>query len=277
METKQTVDEMRNLKEDLHFIGGLVVPCDRSWGGRWGGLVMLWKDDVDLHIQTYSPHHIDAIIQINARNPWRITGFYGYPEESHKHESWILLRHLHSRMSMPWVCIGDYNELLSSDEKQGRIEKAFSPMLAFQNTLAYCELADLGFQGGKFTWNNGRLGMEFVQERIDRACANQAWRDLFPRSQVIHLSASYSDHIPIMLTIQANSEEKRKKKFPRRFEEKWASHLECRQVIEGAWRQRVEGGSPMFCLLQWIRNTRLALINWEKRAFGDTKVALQQK
>ena len=33
----------------------------------------------------------------------------------------------------------------------------------------------------------------------------------------------------------------------------------------------------MFCLLQWIRNTRLALINWEKRAFGDTKVALQQK
>ena len=193
METKQTVDEMRNLKEDLHFIGGLVVPCDRSWGGRWGGLVMLWKDDVDLHIQTYSPHHIDAIIQTNPRNPWRITGFYGYPEESHKNKSWILLRHLHSRMSMPRVCIRDYNELLSSDEKQGRIEKDFSPMLAFRSTLAHCELADLGFQGGKFTWNNSRLGMDFVQERIDRAYANQAWRDLFPRSQVIHLSTSYSD------------------------------------------------------------------------------------
>ena len=91
--------------------------------------------------------------------------------------------------------------------------------------------------------------MDFVQEWIDRACANQAWRDLFLRSQVIHLSASYSDHIPIMLTIQANSDEKRKKKFPKRFKEKWASHSECRQVIEGAWRQRV-GGSPMFCLFQ---------------------------
>ena len=33
----------------------------------------------------------------------------------------------------------------------------------------------------------------------------------------------------------------------------------------------------MFCLFQRIRNTRLALIKWEKRAFGDTKVALQQK
>ena len=30
METKQTVDEIRKLKEDLHFTGGLVVPCDRS-------------------------------------------------------------------------------------------------------------------------------------------------------------------------------------------------------------------------------------------------------
>ena len=178
---------------------------------------------------------------------------------------------------MSWVCIEDYNELLSSDEKQGQIEKAFSPMLAFRNTLAHCELIDLGFQGGKFTWNNGKLGVEFVQERIDRACANQAWRDLFRRSQVIHLSASYSDHIPIMLTIQANSEEKRKKNFARRFEEKWASHPECRQVIEGAWRQRVEGGNPMFCLFQRIRNTRLALIKWEKRAFGNTKVSLQQK
>ena len=51
METKQTVDEMRNLKEELLYQGGLVVPYDRRWGGRWGGLEMLWKDDdVDLHI-----------------------------------------------------------------------------------------------------------------------------------------------------------------------------------------------------------------------------------
>ena len=150
-------------------------------------------------------------------------------------------------------------------------------MLAFRNTLAHCDLIDMGFQGGKFTWNNGRPGVEFVQERIDRACANQVWRDLFPRSQVFHLSASYSDHIPIMLTIQASSEVKRKRNFPRRFEEKWASHPECRMVVEEGWRQRVEGGSPMFCFFQRIRNTRLALIKWEKRAFGNTKVILQQK
>ena len=30
METKQTVDEIRNLKEELHYQGGLVVPYDKS-------------------------------------------------------------------------------------------------------------------------------------------------------------------------------------------------------------------------------------------------------
>ena len=33
----------------------------------------------------------------------------------------------------------------------------------------------------------------------------------------------------------------------------------------------------MFCLFQRIRNIRVALIKWEKRAFGNTKVILQQK
>ena len=62
METKQTVEEMRKVKEELHYQGGLVVSCDRSRGGTRGGLAMLWKDEVNLHIQNYSPNHIDAII-----------------------------------------------------------------------------------------------------------------------------------------------------------------------------------------------------------------------
>ena len=85
METKQTVEEMRKVKEELHYQGGLFVPCDRSWGGRRGGLAMLWKDEVNLHIQNYSLNHIDAIILTDPRAPWRITGFYGYPKEYHKH------------------------------------------------------------------------------------------------------------------------------------------------------------------------------------------------
>ena len=63
--TKQTVEEMRQIQNDLQFDSMVAVPCLR----RWGGLAMLWKADVDLHIQTYTQNHIDAIIFSNPTSP----------------------------------------------------------------------------------------------------------------------------------------------------------------------------------------------------------------
>ena len=37
----------------------LAVPCL----GRRGGLAKLWKEEVDLNIQTYNQNHIDALIR----------------------------------------------------------------------------------------------------------------------------------------------------------------------------------------------------------------------
>ena len=84
---------------------------------------MLWKAKVDLHIQTYTQNHIDALILTNATSPWRITGFYGKPEEHLRHEMWTLLKHLSTRNSSAWLCIRDFNEILSFEEKKGRLPR----------------------------------------------------------------------------------------------------------------------------------------------------------
>ena len=46
--------------------------------------------------------------------------------------------------------------------------------------LLHCGLIDLGFLGNQFTWNNGREGDAYVQQRLDRACATPKWREIFP-------------------------------------------------------------------------------------------------
>ena len=46
METKQTVEEMRWIQGELHYDSMLAVPCLK----RRGGLAVLWKNEVDLHI-----------------------------------------------------------------------------------------------------------------------------------------------------------------------------------------------------------------------------------
>ena len=72
------VEEMRSIQADLPYNAMLAVPCL----GRRGGLAMLWKEEeVNLHIQTYTQNHIDALVLTDPTKPWRIIGFYGRPKE----------------------------------------------------------------------------------------------------------------------------------------------------------------------------------------------------
>ena len=95
-----------------------VVPSIRRNGG-----LALWMEGIDLHVQTFTLNHIDALIKDDLAKLWRLTRFYGWPEEHRKQESWQLLKHLHSRHSAPWLCLGDFNEILKSKEKKGGLPK----------------------------------------------------------------------------------------------------------------------------------------------------------
>ena len=168
---------------DLPYRCMLAVPSIR----RSGGLALLWMEEVDLHVQTYTCNHVDALFFNGSNLTCRLTGFYRWPEEQIKHESWQLLKHLHTRISAPWICVGDYNEILSSDEKQGGVPKPLNHMEAFWATLLHCGLEDIGFQGNIFTWNNGRHGNAFVQKRLDRACATMEWKEIYSEMRVFPL------------------------------------------------------------------------------------------
>lgn len=154
---------------------------------RSDGLALLWMEEVDLHIQTFTLNHIDALILNDPNTPWRLTGFYGWPEEKRKNKSWKLLRHLHSWHSIPWLCLGNFNEILTSEEKQRGLQKPLNLMQAFRASLLHCGLVDLGFRGNMFTRNNGRHREVFVQELLVRACATTEWREMFPYCQVTNI------------------------------------------------------------------------------------------
>ncbi|XP_075653649.1 uncharacterized protein LOC142624031 [Castanea sativa] len=273
METKQSVDEMRMIQANLPYRCMLAMPNIR----RSGGLALLWMEEVDLHVQTYTHKHIDALI-FNGSNPtWRLTGFYGWPEEQRKHKSWQLLKHLHTRILAPWICVGDYNEILSFEEKQGGIPKPLNRIEAFVATLLHCGLKDLGFQGDIFTWNNGRDGNAFVQERLDGACAMTEWKEIYLETRVFHLQTSYSDHILIVITTQNPTQQTRRRKVPRRFEEKWASNSQCETVIQDTWKADVRHGSPMSKLFEKIKRCRFALVDWSHASVARSKTILQEK
>ena len=189
-----------------------------------------------------------------------------------KIETWRLMRHLKNRSILPWLCIGNYNEILHSGEKNGRHPRPLPLMVAFQNTLLACRLIDLGYNGYMYTWQNGREGEAFVEERLDRACAFPECSELYPTAKVRQLTASYSDHDPIVIdTKPMNHQQVRRKQKLHRFEEKWVAHPEYEEVIRDSWIHTQPSGSPMYCLFEKIKSCRACLVSWSKLAFGNTK------
>ena len=66
-----------------------------------------------------SPNQIDTIIRDVSNDQWRFKGVYGFADSARKHETWTFLRDLHYQFSIPWLCAGDFNEILWSHEKLG--------------------------------------------------------------------------------------------------------------------------------------------------------------
>ena len=114
--------------------------------GLGGGLALLWRDGVDVDIQTSSSHHIDALIKQEGV-AWRFTGFYGHPITSRRRESWDLLRQLHASFSFPWLLLGDFNEILLLDEYWGSGSRPYNQIAKFSRVVKDCLLMDLGCEG----------------------------------------------------------------------------------------------------------------------------------
>jgi exonuclease III len=264
METILKKKKMERIRCKMGFDNMLVVDCI----GKSGGLALLWKIDEGVEIQNYSCRHINAIVRSKPDGgSWKFTGFYGHPDASKRNEAWALLRHLAPMDPEPWMCVGDFNEILFSSEKWGGKNRSRGLMKDFHDTLSECNLVDLGFRGPKFTWNNGRDGDAFVQERLDRVVANEGWSVQFPKADILVEGALSSDHLPIIVTLQ---EEPRPRCSFRNFkhEAAWVLDGSYREVIKAAWRVKPSRAEPWSGLGMNLNNCKEELKKWQAKKKG---------
>lgn len=118
-------------------------------------MVVFWKRDFDSAIDSYSPNHVDGIINKGKEDEWCFIDYYGEPDTSNHHVLWSTMRRLKLRNSIPCLCVGDFNEITRSHEKLGGRLRLVRQMQDFRDLLDECGFKDLGFEGGKCTWCNG--------------------------------------------------------------------------------------------------------------------------
>ena len=158
-------------------------------------------------------------VKIEERNNvfWRLTGMYGEFCLENKHLTWSSIRQLHQTLSIPWLLIGDLNEIQSLHEKEGDNPRPQQYMMAFQTAIEDCELRDRGFVGDRFTWQMGR-----IRERLDMGMINDAWSVLFHEAALENLKYNHSDRRPLLVNTEYYSlPNQAGLGQPRRFEARW--------------------------------------------------------
>lgn len=104
----------------------------------------------------YSVNFIDVKILLPDTSQWRLTGYYGFPERQRRQHSWNLLRDLSTKSTIPWCCVGDFNDLLAQSEKRGRLPHPVRLINDFWGTVEDCDFTDIGMTGHQYTWEKGR-------------------------------------------------------------------------------------------------------------------------
>jgi hypothetical protein len=267
-ETKLTEKEMERFRWSLKMPNMIVQNCR----GRSGGLALFWRKGVDVSLRWKGRYHIDVnVVEANGVK-WRFTGIYGESKQGQKENTWRLLRTLHAQDNLPWLCMGDFNEILFSHEKDGGPARAPGCMESFRKALEDTRLDDLGFVGDVFTWrNNWHVADGYIRERLDRAVANVQWRCLFPLYKIINGDHRHSDHrsVSAILSDQAMPRSSIVDEPGFRFEAAWLHEEECAEIVENAWNTAFEEGECLMADAVKLVGRKLWL--WDKEVLGELK------
>ncbi|XP_058726600.1 uncharacterized protein LOC131597960 [Vicia villosa] len=181
-----------------------------------------------------------------------MTAIYALNQLSHRKNLWNDIQSLGDRINMPWIIIGDYNNVLKVNDRMGGNEVQEYEYRDLENMMEAIGVYEHETQGPHFTWSN-KHSQNLIHSRIDRALCNSLWFTKFQDSRIDVLNPHISDHSPLKVWMDRHnmiSRQKRRFKFLNCVTEK----PEFMEILRSNWQQEIEG-RPMYKL--WRKLFRL--------------------
>ena len=200
---------------------------------------------------------------------------YGEEQTSERFKTWDLLKHIKSSSSLPWLCIGDFNEVLHRSEHVGMQERSYNQIAGFRDMADVCGLYDLGYEGRSWTFEKRVAGGSYCRVRLDLALATPEWTSRFPVAMVSHLAAVASDHGPILLRWKQERDKncrKRKKRF--QYEIMWESHEDFNPWLGEVWQG--DKATTLADLQRKLTSVAGQLEGWSRHTFGHVRLELRK-
>ncbi|XP_074288835.1 uncharacterized protein LOC141613986 [Silene latifolia] len=183
----------------------------------------------------------------NARS--HVTMVYAFNGSNERQSLWANLSRLANNISGPWAIGGDFNCVLTEDERVGG---SFSRQDAedFRQCLHQCEVIDSPAMGALYTWNNKHCPADRVYSRLDRFLVNQEWLNDYPLMYAHFLPEGIFDHTPCV--VQANAtDEKRARPF--KYFNMWSLAPNFKETVQAGWTC-MQTGTKMYELAKKLKN-----------------------
>ena len=269
-ETKMQDHRIDKVRRRMGYTNGFnVAPV-----GRAGGLSLWWNDSIWVEVIDSSKHFIDARCKSEELpSEFRFTGVYGTSYRAEKEVFWRDMINKFNSDIGPWLCGGDFNEILWDHEKNGGAAVRYSRPRYLEEFMGKTGLMDVGFKGPKYTWRGMRNG-QMVEARLDRALLNDKWQFFWPNTAVVIGACVGSDHCPVVVKENIQMQKRGKRMF--RFEAFWAKDLECKEIVKQVW-ERNRFGNPVQRWNEKIEVCRNKLSRWSKEKFNRNESILKEK
>ena len=238
--------------------------------GSVGGILLLWdKRRISFEDAVAGSFSVSCLFRMAEDGfQWVFSGVYGPIEKRLRESFWEELGSISGLWDNPWCVGGDFNEILSPNERSrgGRISNS---MRRFVDVLNDLGLRDLPLQGGHYTWKGGSNGRSM--SRLDRFLVSPDWESQCNKVIQRRLPRPISDHFPIML----DSEGVRTGPSPFCFELMWLKYEGFKETLKGWWQNLQYHGSFSFIISAKLKALKGLLKNWNREVFG--KVEYQKK
>jgi hypothetical protein len=166
---------------------------------------------------------------------WRLTGFYGEAQRELWHRSWECLKTLNGQSSLPWLCVGDFNEVLRTNEQFEGARSEWQ-MEGFQDAVSVCGFSNLEFIGLPYTWDNHQEADHNIKVRLDRGLATDSFMSLFSEVKIWHIQTTTSDHYALVMECLEHSLNTRHRKRNFHYENMWQRNPSYMALIRDAWQ-----------------------------------------
>ena len=149
---------------------------------------MFWNNDTDIEILGYSDYHLDCGVREGGFDPWRLTVVYGEAQTHILYRTWDTMKNISSLSPLPWLCIGDFNEVLCPTKHEGIGTGSNAQIQAFRDATDVCMLLDIGYKGPFWTFEKKVAGGTYTRCRLDRALGSTDWCSMFPFAGLNHVT-----------------------------------------------------------------------------------------